>query len=235
MEDNPVFDEMMEALNGHQVTDDEGNIPEETETSGQDSSPENQTTVEDTAPGENPPEVEQSDSESEDTTNENQLAEDETGKKYVPEERFKQVYGKMKALERELATKQAMAPAPKQTGKQPKVDKAEMLENELLFTKFPQLDPNSQNYSIVLDEMAYDIYRANPGITKLDAARRAERRIREIAVVEARVKGEARTVKALQSDQGITNRSTSRGQTQLDPNSMTEAEMEEYLKKTGNW
>jgi hypothetical protein len=51
----------------------------------------------------------------------------------------------------------------------------------------------------------------------------------------ADVKLEAKSVKVSQSDQGITNRVLNREGQQLDPDKMTLAEKEEWLKAEGLW
>ena len=49
------------------------------------------------------------------------------------------------------------------------------------------------------------------------------------------VRAEARTVKAEQSDRGITTRVTSSRSTASNVDEMSTAEMEVYLKKNGQW
>jgi len=177
-----TLDELAAALNDHQVTDDEGQIKEET-TSTDETATQEENTVEEPAQAEKP---EESEVEEPKTPTEDdeidlvELAADDTGKRYVPEKRFKEVYGKLKATERELAknkvpeviepiTKPATVP----------LNKADALEIELLRSIMPQFNPESTEYSRELDELGFSIYEGakdksgNYSMTRTEAARKA--------------------------------------------------------------
>jgi hypothetical protein len=231
-------------FNGRQVTDDEGNVADETDTSVEKpAAPEAQTTVEESASAEKPTGSKSEDSRSKDKDTENELAEDETGKRYVPEDRFKEVYGKAKAKEREAEEyrreleklRQGVVPNQPAAVNPAPVDKTEALEIELLKGKLPQFDPESDKYSPELDQLGAEIFKANPGITRLEAARRAMNYAQKVAMKVEGVRTEARAVKSLQSDQGITSRVQSRDAGQPDFDKMSEAEIENYLRRTGQW
>lgn len=227
------------ALNGHQVTDDEGQIKGESETPAEESAPSEETTVEETAPAEKPAESPDKPTQGEEDDSKIELAADETGKRYVPEARFDKVYGKLKQAERELSSlkekAQAEAPKPQETLNQPQADRSALLETELLRSTLPQFNPDSSEYSAELDELGAEIFRANPGITKLEAARRAITTAKKLASKVNEIKQEARTVKALQSDQGLAGRVTSRAAVEPDPDKMSVDELEGYLKEKGIW
>lgn len=231
------------ALN-HQVTDEDGGIIAE-ETAQEETAPQEQTPVEETATVEKPADEETAPKA--ETTSENEpdlvpTAEDETGKRYVPESRFKEVYAKMKDLER--MTK--IMPQPTEVPQKPSVglkpsDKADALEIELLRTTLPQFNPEHPEYSREVDELGFSIYegskdsKGNYTMTRMEAGRKALSMAKKITSKVAEIKSEVRTVKAQQSDQGITNRVVSREGTKLDPDKMTLEEKEEWLKATGNW
>ena len=170
---------------------------------------------------------------------ETQLAEDESGKRYVPEGRFKDVYGKYKATQRELdAIKQQATAQP--TTEQPtdqKPDKSSQLETELLYVTLPQFNPSSDQFDKELDATAVDIFLANPGITKLEAGRRAIARAKALTKDQVKIISEARAVKSQQSDQGITSRVSNRpsDKDQIPGEGASLEEMEAYLRKTGEW
>ncbi len=237
MEDKNAFSEMAAALNDHQVTDDEGKVAEETafeETAAQETN-----TEDETATAEKPAESTDEESKTEDVETETQLAEDESGKRYVPEGRFKKVYGELKAKERELESLKTQAPVIKQDSQpQPQTpDKSSQLEAELLYATLPQFNPNSDQWDEVLDQTAIDIYIANPGITKMEAGRRAIARAKALTKDQVKIIAEARSVKSQQSDQGITSRVSNRPseKDQIPGADATLEEMEAYLKKTGEW
>lgn len=227
---------LMQAFNDHQVTDEEGNIAE-TETAT-DSSPEDQTTVDETTPVETPPRSETNAPEAVETDEETPVV-DETGQRYVPESRFKEIYAKQKQQERELeALRQqpVRTTAPKQKSVPVSDQKTAALENELLFATLPQFDDQSDKYDPDLDSLAVDIYKANSGqITKIQAARLAIQRAAKLSRKVGEVRQEARTVKSLQSDQGITSRVVSRESANVDVAKMSLKEHEAYLRKNGMW
>jgi len=232
------LDELTAALNGHEVTNDLGEI-EEPETSMEEDVPSDEETTDEESAS---PEKAEDTPEEASKEGSDQLAEDDSGKRYVPEDRFKKVYGDKKRLERELeafrrqnAQRDLNAPAPSQGGKPTKVDKAELLEQELLYQTLPQFNPYSSEYDQDLDSMGYEILQANPGITKLEAGRRALARAAKLTHKVAEIRGEARQVKSLQSDQGITSRVNRGASGKLNVDDMSLEEHEEYLKANGLW
>ena len=230
-------DELAAAMN-RQVTDEQGEIVGE-ETPQETSATQEQTTVEEDATAEKSAETEVSiPIETKETENEPEMVEtasDETGKRYVPESRFKEVYAKWKQAERK-AKAQGVAPPPMPVREPIKIDRADALETEFLKSTLPQFNPESEQYDRDLDEMGYEIYEASKGsLTRLEAARRALSRAKKITSKLADVKLEARSVKAQQSDQGITNRVLNRDETKVDPEKMSLEEKEEWLKAQGMW
>lgn len=233
-----------DALN-HQVTDEEGKIVAE-ETAPEEAAPQEQTPVEESATAEkseDEPSPPKEEAKSENEPDMVPTAEDETGKRYVPESRFKEVYAKWKEAERK-AREQGVAPprepiqAP--VGLKPET-KTDALEIELLRSTLPQFNQESPDYSRDIDELGFSIWQGSknakgePTMTRLEAARKALLVAKKITSKVAEIKGEARSVKAQQSDQGITTRVTSREATKLDPDKMTLEEMEEWLKANGSW
>lgn len=245
MSDNQAFNEMMQALNGHEITDENGEVVE-SETTTEEHQLEEQTTEDESAKSvETTADEEEVSTEDTETESENDMAEDDSGKKYVPENRFKSVYGKMKDLERKVAqfeqnTEQGrqlleQASAKSSKGKQSadiKIDKADILELKMAL---PQFNPDSPDYSPKLDNLGFQILRANPGISPLEAGRKAIAMAKEFASGSIQAQNEARTVKASQSDQGITTRVTSRQATQPNLNDMSDRELEAYMKQNGMW
>jgi len=236
---------LMTALNGHSVTDEQGDVPVETTSVEEPVAQETSTVDEPVAEVEAQPAA-QADPEIP------ELAEDETGKRYVPQKRFDEVYGKLKALERERqqVTPQVTQPIQQPVQRQPiqPESKADAMETELLYATLPQFNPNDpSNYNQDLDELGAEIYRASqvvdtktkqlvPTITKLEAARRAIARAKKFTANQIAIAAEARQVKSLQADQGITSRVSSRGQSdQVDPSKMTLEQMEAFLKSNGQW
>lgn len=240
-----TLDQLAAALDNHQVTDDQGGIREEL-TSQDESAILEQTPVEDGATAEksadqgNPPKEDQ---QSENEPEMVETASDETGKRYVPESRFKEVYAKWKEAERNAKGRGETPPPEPVRIPQPlkAADKADALEIEILRTTLPQFNPESQDYSRDIDELGFSLYegskdsKGNYTMTRIDAGRKALQMAKKITSKVADTKLEARTVKAEQSDQGITNRVLNRGEQKLDPNKMSLDEKEAWLKATGNW
>jgi hypothetical protein len=242
MSDADMAQQLAAALNGHEVTNDEGNV-DERETSIEESAPQEQTPVEESATAESADETDVEVPKAETEESETDLAQDESGKRYVPEKRFKEIYGKAKATERELQALRAQLAQgnsvlqqavgkPNSKNLAPKVDKADLLELKMTL---PQFNPGSADYSEDLDTLGFQILRANPGMTPLQAGYQALEMAKKIASKVTGVKEEARTVKALQSDQGITNRVTSRQASQVNPDNMSAKELEAYMKQNGMW
>lgn len=232
------LDQLAAALDGHQITDDEGQGVETETTEEKPAALEAQTTDEKPVEAEAPKAPQAEDDQAE--------AEDESGKRYIPKSRFDKVYGEKKASERKIAeleqTVQTLMEsgltrqeATAQAKTEKPIDKTEVLEVELLKGKLPQFDPESAEYSKDLDELGGQIYRANPGISRIEAARRALNYAKKVSTQVAEVRAEARTVKAIQSDQGITSHVTNRGSSQVDTESMSDTELENYLRQTGQW
>ena len=236
-------DDLAAALDNHQVTDDSGQIVGET-TPQADSATLEQIPVDESATAEksageaDATPVAEAKSENEPEMVE--TARDETGKRYVPEDRFKQVYAKWKEAERK-AKVQGVNPPPRPVVQPTTVDRTEALEIELLRTNMPQFNPESPEYNKEVDELGWKILNGSKDasgkftITRLDAAREAIQTVKKITSKLADVKLEARTVKAQQSDQGITNRVLTREGTKPDPMKMTLEEKEEWLKANGLW
>ncbi len=168
------------------------------------------------------------------------LVEDEAGKRYVPEDRFKQVYGKMRALERQVQQQPVQpvdlprAPLPKAIAKRdPNVLR---LETEVLRQTMPMFDPNNtQAYSPELDELGLKILEANPNMSLLDAGREAIRIAQGLSRKATEARAEARTIKTIQSDSGITTNAGARQPETVDPDKMSLEEKESYLRKIGAW
>jgi hypothetical protein len=232
-----VFDDMAAALNDHQITDETGQVPEQDEQSleQQPAVPEQA----ESAPSEKTTEPEEAETKPADDGEDTNIAEDERGRKYVPEKRFKEVYAKQKKLERELeelrkGKETSSFPTP--TIPSLPVDRNAQLENELLFTKMPEFDPQGDNYNAELDQVAANIYMAKGGtITKLEAARQAKKLASKITEQVAGIRSDATSVKREQADSGITSRVTSRATAQPDVDKMSVEEMEAYMRANGQW
>jgi len=242
------LDELAAAMD-RQITDDQGQAIAD-DTASEESAPQEQTTVEEGATAEKSVESEVTSPEgTKDSENEPEmveLASDETGKRYVPESRFKEVYARMKAAERGQSEKtpEVIKPyAPIQAGP---INKQDALEVELLRSTMPQFNPGTDenpnpDYDRDVDELGFSLYEGskdNSGnylMTRIDAGRKALAMARKITSKVADVKLEAKSVKVSQSDQGITNRVLNREGQQLDPDMMTLAEKEEWLKASGSW
>lgn len=241
--------QLQAALNGREVTDEEGDVSEEPETFEEESATtEQETTEEDFATGENQDDSEEDETQSSDDDDENELAEDESGKKYVPEKRFKSIYAKMKDYERALEEERQRQERGKQileqaqTKSKGKNDKpiektAAEIKVEALELKMalPQFDPDNEAFDQNLDTLGYEIYRANPGITLLQAGKRAIEIASKLGQKRVEAQQSAKQVKRMQSDQGITSRVVSRQSTQKSPDQMSEVEMEAWLKENGAW
>lgn len=230
------FDQLAAAFNNHQVTDEEGQIFAE-ETATDESAAQETNTEEETVTAEKSEEGIATEPKKEAKTTENaeeaELAEDESGKRYVPEKKFKKTYAEKKQLERELQELKTRLQTTEVTQTQSVVSPD--VETELLYVAMPQFNPNSDQYNKKLDDLGGAMFRANPGITKVEAARRALRIASELTSDQARIVSEARTIKAQQSDQGITSRVVSRSTQAVDPERMTLQEKEAYLKANGQW
>ncbi len=237
------LDDLAAAMN-HQITDDQGQLIAD-DTAQADSAPQEQTTVEEDATVEKPAESEvASPEETKESENEPEmveLASDETGKRYVPESRFKEVYAKWKAAERGSSSEQPKVLQPSAPVQAGPINKQDALEIELLRSTLPQFNPESDQYDRDIDELGFSLYEASKDatgsytMTRAEAGRKALSMAKKITSKVADVKLEAKSVKAQQSDQGITNRVLNREGTKLDPETMTLEEKEEWLKANGLW
>ena len=229
------------------MTDENGQVIEENETPQEEPAASNEkTTEEEVAQGDTPAE-----SEAEETPPEADedeivtVATDESGEGYVPISRFKKVYGKGKAAEREneeLKTEIQRLKSQGYTPKQAKqiaeapIDKTDKVEIELLRATLPQFNPESDIYSKELDQMGFDKYKANPGITRIEAAKMALETAKQLRNKVAKIEEGARTVKSQQSDQGITSRVSSHKPTSDVPGEdASDEEMEKWLRAKGKW
>ncbi len=229
MSQEDTLEQLAATFNGHQITDEEGNLAE-SETATEESAPEEQTTEEDSID-----ESETEDTQSEDTE---EPVEDESGKRYVPEKRFKKVYAKLKEYERQQQEQDQIKqeiPSERESIDYTKADPNTVLEQEVLLDRYPQFDSQSEYYSPELDRIGGLIAKANPGISRIAAAKEALRIYGGTQNKKAQVKAEVRNVKSQQTDQGLTTRSISRGEAQKSPDNMSLEEMEDYMKKNGMW
>jgi len=240
--DDPSLD-LAAALDNHQVTDDQGEIGAEN-TAAEETAPQEQTPAEETATAEKS--AEETNPPKEDVKSENEpemveTAADETGKRYVPEARFKEVYAKWKDAERKSKERGEPVREPMPVRQPAPINKTDAIEIELLRTTLPQFNPESTEYSRDIDELGYSLYegskdsKGNYTMTRMEAGRKALNMAKKITSKVAEIKLEARTVKAQQSDQGITNRVLNREGTKTDPNKMSLEEKEEWLKANGQW
>lgn len=238
---NDLIADLAATLDGHQVTNEEGNIEETTSSTDQTADPAQNTTEEEsTQSTEKSAESKTEVTHTEEEETEPNAVEDESGKRYVPEKRFKEVYAKAKEAERKYKDMEAQmllnpqARQPQQQVASAPVAKEDLLEIEILKGKLPQFDQDSPEYSEELDTIGSEIYRANPGITRIEAAKRAIKFAENIAAKVSNTKLEARVVKTLQSDQGLTSR-VGREPSTPNTDNMSEKEMEVYLKANGLW
>lgn len=237
-DENNNLEELAAVLNGFEMTDDEGQVKEEQTHQSEPAADEEITPEEASAPVEKPlPSIDeptQGESDDEET-----LAEDESGKKYVPQKRFNKVYGRLKELEREreelLKAQTPTSTKPSKAMTSQTSDVTTALELEMLKTKYPQFDRDSDLFSPQLDQLGGQIYKANPGITRLEAAKRAIEMAREISRSEVSIKQQAKLVKAAQADSGITSRVTNRQSTQVDLTKLSHDDLEAYMKVNGLW
>ena len=235
------LDDLAEAMNNRQITDKDGQIADDTasentaplETNTEDEG----ATAEKSAGSKESTPVDEKESENEPEMVE--TASDESGKRYVPEERFKEVYAKWKKAERKEETKQVEKPSGKPVTAP--LTKTDALEIEILRSTLPQFNPENPEYSREIDELGYSLYEGskdslgNYSLTRIQAGKKALEMAKKITSKVAEIKTEARTVKAQQSDRGITNRVLNREQQQVDPNKMSLEEKEEWLKANNAW
>lgn len=228
---------------GHQITDDEGKLAEEESAPEQPAAPKEESSVEQAPTSEKTPEPDNREPQEAKSDDETELGVDDTGKRYVPESRLKRETRLRREAERALDAqrkqleqgKQLLNSAkPDQPLPEPErtIDKADVLELKL--TK-PQFNPNAPEYSQELDELAFKIFKAEPGLSIMEAADKAEEYAKALAQRSVQAKTEARLVKTEQADRGITGRGGQRQETQPDVDAMSDQEIERYLKETGQW
>lgn len=235
--DSSAFDQMAATLNQMSLTDGQGKIPED-DTSVENTATQEKNTVDQTATPEKAADDEDTSTQDGDSDSEKELAVDDAGKRYIPEKRFKKTYAEKKQLERELAAERAKSQNAGNT-QQPvtlPTSPNDDVESEMLFMKYPQFNPDSEDYSEAIDNLGLQIYKANPGISRLKAAALALKQARALTSDHAKIVSEARTVKAQQSDQGITSRVLNRSaESDVPGEGASVQELEAYLRKTGQW
>ena len=224
MQNMSTIDDLAAALNGRQVTDENGQVTSE-------SAPEEVDSLE----SESRP-LEEVESEPKPIETEPEEAEDDQGRKYVPEKRFREIYGQKKALEREIASLR-QAPNKEQKEEAPALDRTNALEMEILFERYPEFNPNDPDkYSEELDTLAGKFVQANPSLSPLQAAREAKEFAKRIGAKHGNIQNEAVMVKRSISDTGIAGRSQkTSNEPDIDLGSASVDDMEKYLKQTGNW
>ena len=229
--------ELESAMNNRQITDEEGNLidREEIETSQDESDTSEENVSDDTSEEGEDNTTTDEDEGTQDSgeTVETQRTDVNNGKT-VPIDRFNDIYGKYKAMQRELeASKQGSIPAIK-----PQLNKADALETEMLMDKYPEFDPSSDRYDQTLDSMAFDIFQSNGGpnggITKLESARLALDRAKKLGVARAAVQSQARAIKVAQAG-GSVSRTSRKVDTSPKVSEMSLEEKERILKEQGLW
>lgn len=229
-----VMEELTAALNNHSVTDEDGQVQE-----GEDTPVESVSEETEQPEAQEEPEPEPTEKQEEPEEDPDVVQDETTGKKFVPEKRFKEIYGKTKRLERELEQlrKQQTPSVSKDTLDMPRLTDAQKLENEIMFERYPEFNPESEEYDEELNEVAVNLFLANRdnGMTRLEAAKKAKNLASKITAKVAGIRSEALSIKREQADSGITRRVTSREGTSFNPDNASVEELEEYLRKTGNW
>lgn len=104
----------------------------------------------------------------------------------------------------------------------------------MVFKEYPQFNPRSEEYSPELDTLAGNLRKAN-NFSVTEAAEEAIRLVKKFTSDQVKVAQEARSVKALQSDQGITSRVVNREPQQVDFDSLSLEQKEQYLRDQGMW
>jgi hypothetical protein len=225
MSDKDNMEQLAAIMGGHQITGEDGQPSDEQEQEPVTESAPEEPATEDTG---NKDEVREEPAQVTD-----ELVEDESGKKYVPQKRFDEVYAKLKQLERDQQVQKPVVPA--QPTFPAEMSKADQIEAEMLYATMPEFDPGSDKYSEELDLLGSQVYLANPGITKLEAARRARSLASKLSQRREVTKQSVRDYKAQTTEGAFTSKPLSGRETQPDPNSMSLEEMENYLKAKGAW
>ena len=220
----------------HEVTDPQGQVTEDA-TSTEIPASQETTEIEEPTKAEKPAESDVKVSQPLIDEDETQPVEDEEGRKYVPEKRFKEVYAKQKDAERKLkayeeqlrATMAPQAPTP-----QPNLDRTAALETEMLFNNYPQFNPSDPNYDEDLDRVAASIYMSGSATTKTEAARKALELAQKLQSKTTSMKEETKTFKKSVSEGNIA-KSGQRAEPGLDPDTAKVEDIEKYLRSSGNW
>lgn len=225
--------QLAEMFNEHEVTDSQGQIPEgdtSTDTSNQET-----TTIEESTKVEKPAESDVKVSQPLIEEDETQPVEDEEGRKYVPEKRFKEVYAKQKEAERKLkAYEEQLRAVGSQAPKPVTFDRTAALETEILFNQYPQFNPSNENYDEDLDRVAASIYQSGAVTTKTEAARQAINLAKKLQSKTTSIKEETRTFKRAISEGNIV-KPGQRVEGQIDPDTASVSDLEQMLRATGNW
>lgn len=224
----------LEAALNKEITDDEGHLSEE-QISDEESAPQEENQMEDSTQAEKPAEEEVQEPKPETESDETPLVEDEEGKKYVPEKRFKEIYAKAKENERRAKElEKQLAEGSKKPLETMPQSKADALEVELLYAKYPQFDPTQTDYDQDVDELAADLYLAGKARTKLEAAKLALEKIKKLSSKSLPIKEEAKVIKKAMAE-SVTSKGGQRVEAEPNPDNMSPDEMESYMKAKGIW
>lgn len=226
----------LEAALNKQITDDEGQLEQEETTSVEEPATQEEKQMDDSTQEVNPAEEEVQEPKPETESDETQLVEDEDGKKYIPEKRFKEIYAKAKENERKVRELEKAIAAQIRQPAQEAVpqSKADALEVELLFSKYPQFDPTHADYDQDVDDLAADLYVAGKARTKIEAAKMALEKVKVLSSKSLSIKDEARTIKKMMAE-SVTSKGGVRTEPQPDVDKMSVAELETYMKAKGEW
>lgn len=223
------MEQLAATMGGHQITGEDGKPIEETE---QEPVPVSEPAAEETEPEDTGIVKEQDQEEPTNPLTSDELVEDDSGKKYVPQKRFDEVYAKLKSLEREQAKKPTSSTP---TDLPVELSKTDKLETEMLYSTMPEFDPKSDKYSEELDILGSQIFLANPGVTKLEAARRARTLASKLNQKREAARNSARDYKSQTTEGSFASKPLAGRSTQVDPEKMSLEEMESFLKANGQW
>lgn len=226
----------LEAALNKQITDDEGQLEQEETTFFEEPATQEEKQVDDSTQEVNPADEEVQEPKPETESEETQLVEDEEGKKYIPEKRFKEIYAKAKENERKVRELEKAIAAQIRQPAQEAVpqSKADALEVELLFSKYPQFDPTHADYDQDVDDLAADLYVAGKARTKIEAAKMALEKVKVLSSKSLSIKDEARTIKKMMAE-SVTSKGGARTEAQPDLDKMSVTELETYMKAKGEW
>lgn len=226
----------LEAALNKQITDDEGQLEQEETTFFEEPATQEEKQVDDSTQEVNPADEEVQEPKPETESEETQLVEDEEGKKYIPEKRFKEIYAKAKENERKVRELEKAIAAQIRQPAQEAVpqSKADALEVELLFSKYPQFDPTNPDYDQDVDDLAADLYVAGKARTKIEAAKMALEKVKVLSSKSLSIKDEARTIKKMMAE-SVTSKGGARTEAQPDLDKMSVTELETYMKAKGEW